>query len=156
MNKSNMTLFLFLIVQSLLINCSGNNVIKANTPVVDRCRHKIVFIEAYGNTTFNGTWSYTDDNYIKQYNEIIKSDPELDAKFSISINNIFFIGLSGVTYIIPRVKTEPEKILLNKYGYVIICGTSDCVNDALPPLQAAAYDYASRYNDFILKELLGR
>lgn len=154
MNISNKTLFFLLFTQLLIVSCNSSNKITINIPEIDHFRSKIIFSAPFENKTYNGSWIDNDEYFKKQYNEILNANPELDAKFSISNNNFYFIGLSGYTYIIPKIKSKKEISLLEKYGYIVICGTSDTINDNLPPLQMVSYDYALRYNEYILKELL--
>ncbi len=148
-------IFLFCILLFLFNCASETNQRKAFiTPKVNSFRNKIVFYAPYEHIRYNGKWNNTEKDFIKQHNEILKSNPELDAEYSISNNNFHFIGLSGVGFIIPGLQNKEENKLFEKYGFIVICGTSDSINDISLPLEIVAQDYALRYNRYLIKRLL--
>lgn len=85
--------------------------------------------------------------------EMDRRNPERDARVAIKKGDLDFVGVYGLTVLIPGAQ-EYYDAHQNSVGVKVIKGTSDYVeNNKVQRLNEAGQRYARRYNLVILKHL---
>ncbi len=94
-------------------------------------------------------------DYNIQYENIKNANVENDVKTALSKKDFRIIAISGNSYLYPGLE-DRYGMLIKKFGFKVIQGTSDAIglNDA--PLQGVAYDYAKKYNLTLLERIQTR
>lgn len=93
-------------------------------------------------------------NEIQQLRWLDGADPIADAKAALDRKDFRLVGVNGYTWIMPGVPESLKFEYKKKYGMRILEGTSDnLLNKEHEWLDALAYNYAERYNEFLLVHL---
>lgn len=104
-----------------------------------------------------------------QYQSIKTADISNDVKNAIIHKDYRIISVSGNSYLFPGIEGGYEvlkngtktfiplakkyKIFVKKYGFKVLKGTSDFINENEIPLQHVASDYAKKYNKLLIEEV---
>ncbi|HEY4875611.1 MAG TPA: hypothetical protein VIH86_08575 [Puia sp.] len=104
-------------------------------------------------------------NYKVQYENLKNANVELDVTIALHNKDLRIISISGVDFLYPGLESSHKpksrhgldkryEDHLEKYGFKVIEGTSDVINQEAPDLQSVAYNYASKYNTLLFKKLV--
>src|SRR5207237_6638651 len=93
------------------------------------------------------------EDYLSELRKLANADPVKDFEAAKAKNDIYFIGVRGLSLMVPGVG-EKQQHYLKRCDTRFVKGTSDAiVYDEQLPLTKQVIAYAEKYNKLVLKFL---